>query len=375
MKKMASRTNGLALPGAASVAGAMQAPNGVALGAMRQADELVAMVGGNRLVREINALNPAQREKLLEPVLDALDSTTDAVQASEKAGKLLHDGIAAVAKADKNVANAIEDIRAASMLTSDGRNFQNQYLRFEYDKYLASAGGKRDAPLKWLTSSSRNPWVDKYCRTLFGTDYKEALRGSLKRNSVPATMTEAHIKHYDKIIGKGIGNYGEMGRLAREEKEFGRFFELDHIIEQRFLKRFTDYTDAYANGQAFGTFLVPKNAAVAAEMVRVAADSRLITYVHVVKTRILSRRIPFGAEHLFDVQQIADATLHTLHKLGAGSYLDLQFLKTDFELLAKAMKQKTPVFRTAAELTDDLFTAAKGWPQVKCDDWGRAILP
>jgi hypothetical protein len=199
------------------------------------------------------------------------------------------------------------------------------------------------------------------------------IRGSLQRSGVPGTMTAKHIEHYDKIIGKGIGNYGELGRQVRKVPGFGKFFELDHIIEQRFLKRFKDYTDAYAKGQAFGTFLVPKNAAVAAE-IKVAKDSRLITYVHVVKTRMLSRRIPFGAEHLFNVQQIADATLYTLHKLGAGCYLDIQFLKTDFELLAQAMKQKPPIFKTAAELTDDLFTAEKGWPQVKCDDWGRAVL-
>jgi hypothetical protein len=121
-------------------------------------------------------------------------------------------------------------------------------------------------------------------------------------------MTADHIKVYDKIIGKGIGDYGQMGREARKVAGFGQFFELDHIIEQRFLKSFRAYTDAYAKGQAFGTFLVPKNAAVAAEMVKFAKDSRLITYVHVVKTRMLSQRIPFGAEHLFNVQQIADAT-------------------------------------------------------------------
>jgi hypothetical protein len=59
---------------------------------------------------------------------------------------------------------------------------------------------------------------------------------------------------------------------------------------------------------------------------------------------------------------------------GARSFLDIEFLKTDFELLAQAMKQEAPIFRTAAELTEDLFTAAKGWPQVKCDNWGRAIF-
>jgi acyl-CoA thioesterase FadM len=32
------------------------------------------------------------------------------------------------------------------------------------------------------------------------------------------------------------------------------------------------------------------------------------------------------------VQQIADATLYTLHKLGAGPYLDIKFLETDFKL-------------------------------------------
>ncbi|PWF55664.1 hypothetical protein [Massilia glaciei] len=89
---------------------------------------------------------------------------------------------------------------------------------------------------------------------------------------------------------------------------------------------------------------------------------------------MLSQRIPFGAEHLFNVQQIADATLYTLQKLGARDYLDFAVLATDFELLAKAMKQPMPTLKTAAELTGDLFTAAKGWPQVKSDNWGRAVF-
>jgi hypothetical protein len=363
-----------ALKRAESIVGAMEAPNGLAMATMRQADAVVLQVGGNRTAREIAVLGQAQREKVLEPVLDAVAAGGDVVKTSEKAADLLKQGLAAAIQADKKVAEAIDDIRAASMLTGDGANFQNQYLRFEYDKYLAKAGSKKQGPLEWLASGSRNPWVDRYCRTLFGKDYKEAIRGSLKRTGVPGSMTMKHIELYDKLIGKGIGNYGNMGREARKVPGFGQFFELDHIIEQRFLKRFTAYTDAYAKGQAFGTFLVPKNAAVAAEMVKVAKDSKLITYVHVVKTRMLSQRIPFGAEHLFNVQQIADATLYTLHKLGAGAYLDVAFLKTDFELLALAMKQTAPTLKTAAELTDDLFTAAKGWPQVQCDNWGRAIL-
>jgi hypothetical protein len=358
-----------------SIAGAMEASNGMAVATIRETDEIVAQVGGNAIARELSVVGQAQREKILEPVIDAVASGGDAVKTSEKAGELLKDGIEAAIKADPKVKDAIEDIRAAAMLTGDGNNFQNQYIRFEFDIYRAKGG--KDGPLKWLASSSRNKWVDKYCKTLFGGDYKKVIRGSLKRNGVPGSMTMEHIKLYDKLIGKGIGNYGQMGRQARGVRgaeKFGQFFELDHIIEQRFLKRFTDYTDAYAKGQAIGTFLVPRNAAVAAEMVRVAEGSKLITYVHVVKTRMLSQRIPFGAEKLFNVQQIADATLYTLHKLGAGSYLDIQFLKTDFELLAQAMKQPMPTLKTAAELTDDLFTAAKGWPQVKCDNWGRAIF-
>jgi hypothetical protein len=374
MNRAAMRSSLKAIKGAESIAGAMQAPNGVALATLREADEVILQVGGNRTAREISVIGQAQREKILEPVLDAVTAGGDAVKAGEKAAELLKEGLAAAIKADKNVANAIDDIRAAAMLTGDGKNFQNQYLRFEYDKYLMKAGSERKGPLEWLAQGSRNPWVDKYCKTLFGKDYKAAIRGSLERSGVPGTMTAKHIELYDKLIGKGVGNYGQMGREARKVAGFGQFFELDHIIEQRFLKRFKDYTDAYAKGQALGTFLVPKNAAVAAEMVKVAKDSHLITYVHVVKTRMLSQRIPFGAEHLFNVQQIADATLYTLQKLGARSYLDIEFLKTDFELLAQAMKQEAPIFRTAAELTEDLFTAAKGWPQVKCDNWGRAIF-
>ena len=358
-----------------SLAGAIESPNGMAAAIIRETDEIVAKVGGNATARELSVVGQAQREKILEPVIDAVVSGGDAVKSSEKAGELLKEGIEAAIKADPKVKDAIEDIRAAAMVTGDGANFQNQYIRFEYDLYLAKGG--KDGPLRWLASSSRNPWVDKYCKTLFGGDYKKVIRGSHARNGVPGAMNMAHINLYDKLIGKGIGNYGQMGRQSRGVKgaeKFGQFFELDHLIEQRFLKRFTDYTDAYTKGQAFGTFLVPRNAAVAAEMVKVAKDSKLITYVHVVKTRMLSQRIPFGAEKLFDVQQITDATLYTLHKLGAGSYLDIKFLETDFKLLAQAMKQEMPILKTAAELTDDLFTAAKGWPQIKCDNWGRAIF-
>jgi hypothetical protein len=372
--KASARSSFKAIKGAESILGAMQTSNGVAIAAMRQADEVVSRVGGNRLVRELNVLGQTEREKILEPVLDAVTSTQDAAQAGEKAAKLLHEGIAAAKKADQAVANAIDDIRTASILSSDGKNFQNQYLRFEYDKYFNKAGKNGKDPLEWLASGSRNPWVDKYCRTLFGGDYKKVIRGSLKRNSVPGTMTAEHIKHYDKIIGKGVGNYGALAYEAKKVKGFRQFFELDHVIEQRFLKRFRDYTDAVPKGHAFETFLVPKNAAVAAEMIKVAKDSRLITYVHVVKSRMLRQRIPIGAEHLFSVQQIADATLYTLQKLGARDYFDFAYLATDFELLAKAMKQPIPTLKTAAELPEDLFTAAKGWPQVKCDDWGRAIF-
>lgn len=376
MQRAAMRSSLQALEGAESIAGGMQTSNGVALAAMRHVDDVVSHVGGNRLVREVNVLAQSQREKILGPVLDAVTSTKNAAQASENAAELLHNGIAAAKKADQVVSNAIDDIRTASMLTSDGKSFQNQYLRFEYDKYRATVGKNAQNPLKWLASGSRNPWVDKYCRTLFGGDYKTIVRESLKRNSVPATMTAKHIKHYDDIMEKGVGNYGELGRKAKAAgvTGFRQFFELDHLVEQRFLKRFPDYTDAFAKGQAFSTFLVPKNAAVAAEMVKVAKESRLITYVHVVKTRMLSRLIPFGAEHLYTVQQIADATLYTLQKLRAREYLDIAYLRTDFELLAKAMKQTAPRLKTAAELTDDMFTAAKGWPQVKCDDWGRVIF-
>lgn len=374
MKRAATRAAFKAIKGAESLAGAVAAPNGLAMATIREVDEIVLQVGGNRTARELSVLGQAEREKMLQPVLDAATAGGDAAKASEKAANLLKEGIAAAVKADKSVANAIDDIRAAALLTSDGKTFQNQYLRFEYEAYLADVASKAKGPLEWLGSASRNPWVDQYCKTLFGENYRAALRATLKRAGVPGTMTAAHIKLFDKLIGKGIGNYGEMGREARKLAGFGKFFELDHIVEQRFLKRFKDYVDAYAKGQAFGTFLVPRNAAVAAEMVKVASESKLITYVHVVKTRMLALRIPFGAEHLFNVQQIADATLYTLQKLGARSYLDIEFLKTDFELLAKAMNQKVPIFKTAAELTDDLFTAAKGWPQIKCDEWGRAVF-
>jgi hypothetical protein len=44
----------------------------------------------------------------------------------------------------------------------------------------------------------------------------------------------ADIAAYDRLVTRGVEDYGTLRNLARKLPGFGRSFEVDHLLEQRF---------------------------------------------------------------------------------------------------------------------------------------------
>lgn len=372
----------------------------------RIADDADAPSRQARFLKPIKDLAAPQQNKL-SGVFDELAGMLDEVVKNPGAAKRLD----VAGDLAKSVQKAVFEARAAAkfrfeelalldvkaLLSEDMTSFVNPMLRWEYDDYLVLAKWENfepKAPLDWLLGPKPRQWVDAYLKAHLGPKWRTVIQAAYGRLPHQRTLTHEMLLHYDTIQNiKGIGNYRQMQKLVRKFSGFGFFFELDHIIEQRFIRRLREWTEAVPEDIAFQVFLVPKNATVADDMVKLADSVKLdiphvlmvpsnagvaaemindsashtIKYVHDAKTDIMRTLIPYGSEHLFNTQQIADATLFALKSLDAHKYMTkIEVLEEDFRFLAKALGDKDPWrLRPWDELTEDLFTVAKGWPQVK----------
>ncbi|MDO3639334.1 hypothetical protein [Mycolicibacterium arseniciresistens] len=330
----------------------------------RMVDDADSSIQQGALLKQIKELPAPQQEKLVKMLETSMKNPRAAAALAENIQHAVHD-----TKAARKDVEKVADLDVKALLTEDMSSFANDMLRWEYNDYFkrwARLKDKRLAPLDWLLLTDRQ-WVVAYLRAHLGDDFRTVIKAAYGRLPSQATLTRPMLIFYDTMqIKLGINNYGVMQRRVQKFAGFGYFFELDHIIEQRFIRRLRAWTESVPEYLAFQTFLVPKNAGVAAEMIRIDRASHAIRYVHTAKTDIMRTLIPHGSEKLFNVQQIADATLFALKSLDADKYMiKIEVLEEDFRFLAQAMNQKMPVLRPWAQLTEDLFTAAKGWPQVK----------
>jgi hypothetical protein len=328
----------------------------------RIVDDVDAPSRQGAFLKRIKELPAPQQEKLVKMLDTAMRNPRAAEALAENIQHAVHEAKAA----KKNVEELALDVKA--LLTEDMTSFANSMLRWEYDDYLVRWAPRMKetmAPLDWLLNTDRQ-WLVAYLRAHLGDDFRNVIKAAYGKLPSQATLAGPMLAHFDKVAKKGINNYGVMQRLVRKFPGFGYFFELDHIIEQRFIRQLREWTEAVPEYLAFQAFMVPKNAGVAAEMIRIDPASKAIRYVHDAKTDIMRTLIPHGSEKLFNVQQIADATLFALKSLDAHKYMiKIDVLEEDFRFLANALKQDMPVLRPWDQLTEDLFTAAKGWPQVK----------
>lgn len=256
----------------------------------------------------------------------------------------------------------------AKVFTEDFSGFRHPQLNAAYNKYRSSPRFRRnpelaESPAGWAKrQAAATAGVPRLLlRQALGDDFPGVINRALKQNTVPREVTKLDIDNFDKLVARGVEDYGTLRNLARRMPGFGDLFELDHLLEQRFWRNNPNLVTAFDHEGVGMATIVPKNAAVARDMFARFGGER-IRYVHTVKTRMLRELIPSESEAFFTVQEIWDAHVHVLKSLGTHTslYGEGSRLVENFELMAKELGQ-TFTWRIPSP---DLFLHANGWPRV-----------
>lgn len=342
---------------------------------------LVPQSAQSPTIDALRLLKKADQDQLARKLEEAI-SKGDGAAAAKAVDTAVQQALHAM---DEPTRQALLDRMVKDVFTPDMASFRNTVLRVSYDFYKTSKNDQFSA-LEWLLRTE-GKWIAEYMKQLLGAKWKSVIKeafGLEGKRVIPLSMEMLH--KYDAIIRThGLAEYSVLQNTVRKLRGLGQHFELDHILEQRFLRRYEEWTDALPEDTALMTFIVPRNAEVAADILRVDPSSNLIQYTHDAKTDVMRQLVPHGAEHLFSVQHIADATLYALKSLGAHQSFSTQALKGDFAMLTLARAKNVdahdiaatkgfweaadelgmPTIRSWEELNDKLVSLEAGFPQVE----------
>lgn len=161
------------------------------------------------------------------------------------------------------------------------------------------------------TPAERRPQVRINLRTLRKLK-RPSVRINLRgpRTRKPRVVTPRALRVFEEIAGQ----VDEYAILRKKLYGLGHLFEVDHLIEKRFISVFsahggTEHTDTWPS------LAVPKNRQVAAQIPGYTG------YIHLEKTRRMEALIPHQLEELFTPQQVWDAHARVLQELGLGDEL------------------------------------------------------
>src|SRR5215813_11475928 len=252
----------------------------------------------------------------------------------------------------------------ARVFKEDFSGFRHPQLNAAYNKYKSGSRFRRSPelakdPASWAKrqSAATAGAPRALLRQVLGDDFVEVINRALKNKSVSRQVAKIDIDNYDKLVARGVEDYGTLRNQASKLPGFGDLFEIDHLLEQRFWRNNPNLVTAFDEKGLGMAFVVPKNAAVSRSMF-VGFGGKRIRYVHTVKTRMVRQLIPNGTEALFSVQEVWDAHVHVLKSLGADPSLYVGRLAQDFELMANELGEQF----AARVPSPDIFLRENGWP-------------
>jgi len=173
------------------------------------------------------------------------------------------------------------------------RSLFEDFATYSARKAKQSKTGR--AALEWLDSLNGDALAARMMEGEFGINWRAMLRPYVdgRRYAVSSSQASEFRKFLSDILP-----YREFRDLV-SGRGFGMLFQVDHILEQRFLKylpeQFTDGTDDFLG------FLVPWNQTVANNLALHGVTDFL--YVHAEKTEMLRQLIPYGYEGMFTTQE------------------------------------------------------------------------
>ncbi len=248
----------------------------------------------------------------------------------------------------------------ARLFREDQMGLRNLELDAEYQREVRSRGRRRvpqRTALEWAVRRRADGRLGKLLAKELGDDWKTVLARILGPEAGIVTVIPPEaIERFDSLAGKILSH-----RTLRADLEgFGKFWESDHLLEQRFWRN-DPRIDSFAELEESFAIVVPKNKNIA----RLLGGN--IAYVHTDKTNLLRHLIPHGKETRFTVQQIWDAHSFTFRSLGADKMVfDGQRVRDMFsiyqEILVEAGVDQRSTALRFRHVSADAFTAEAGWP-------------
>lgn len=159
--------------------------------------------------------------------------------------------------------------------------------------------------------AERRPQVRVNLRTLRKLK-RPSVRINLRgpRTRKPRVVTPRAMRVFEEIAGQ----VDEYAVLRKKLYGLGHLFEVDHLIEKRFISVFSAHGGT-EHPDTWPSMAVPKNRQVAAQIPGYTG------YIHLEKTRRMEALIPHQLEELFTPQQVWDAHARVLQELGLGDEL------------------------------------------------------
>src|SRR5215204_3010232 len=166
------------------------------------------------------------------------------------------------------------------IMSADFLSFRNPHVAGGFNKYSALVkvgrkGRTRHAdPIDWtIRRGSRSRFALELQNEL-GPRWKEILKRSRMNDVRLKPMSSSELAHYDRLAGR-VEDYRSLAKL---NEKHGKFFEVDHILEQRFWRNDPRVELAFNEASEGIAMLVPRNPAIAAKM-----PGNTIAYVHTTK--------------------------------------------------------------------------------------------
>lgn len=242
------------------------------------------------------------------------------------------------------------------IFTDDFLHFRHDPLRSRYTAYLGKEGRGLTA-LQWARSQTTGRYAS-VLEARLGKEFRALIRDTLGDAFLYHVSDGARNAYVAILRMTEAQTYSELRALA-SKAGIGKLFEVDHVLEKRFLKSL-QIEGFPMHEDDFFSVLLPKNPAVGRQVIDEAAG----LYVHSEKTRLLREIIPHGAEDLYSLQQWWDAHVWVLRQLGASPEIYTKKMARTFEAItANSAANFTAHFNPHFNQTAEMFDPANWRPR------------
>jgi hypothetical protein len=204
---------------------------------------------------------------------------------------------------NKQFKTAFSDWRMLRVFSNDVSSFRLRLLDEGFRSYKAR-GGTRNA-VQWAGAQRSGKYYEMLVAAM-GPDFKDIVRGQEEYWQI----TQAALSQLGNVKATSMFNFYDRVRAAVTGRGLGQWFQVDHVLEQRFIRNHPVLNAVYGVGESetplpdVSSVLVPRNKHVGAQLNDL--DFKF-PYVHAEKTALMQKLVPHGEEMNYNLREMFDA--------------------------------------------------------------------